>query len=144
MITSFSGAYAFLSNFYPCEVMLDGEWYKSVEHAYQAAKTLNLEERRRIASMPTPGKAKRAGRAVKLRENWEQIKCQVMLQLLRQKFSDARLKELLLDTKDAELIEVNNHKDNYWGVQSESEQGVQSDGADAKPSDLPMARLKSP
>ena len=27
--------------------------------------------------------------------------------------------------------------------ESESEQGVQSDGADAKPSDLPMARLKS-
>ena len=28
--------------------------------------------------------------------------------------------------------------------ESESEQGVQSEGTDAKPSDLPMARVKEP
>ena len=34
-------------------------------------------------------------------------------------------------------------KDARSRSESESEQGVQSEGADAKPSDLPLARLKS-
>ena len=45
-ISSFTGDYSFLSNFHPAEVSLDDINYPSVEHAYQAAKTLNKEERK--------------------------------------------------------------------------------------------------
>src|SRR4051794_10492805 len=60
-IDSFQGEYRFLSNFWPAEVVYEGVTYPSVEHAYQAAKTLSIEERKRIASLPTPGEAKKEG-----------------------------------------------------------------------------------
>lgn len=114
-INCFDGQYAFLSNFYPVEVRLDGEVYATVEHAYQAAKTIRKAERYMIQYAPTPGKAKRLGRKVTLREDWEQVKIHVMLHLLRQKFSVQEFKLALLATQDATLIEGNNHGDTFWG-----------------------------
>lgn len=119
-IVKFSGKYDFLSNFYLCAVYFEsgkskGRMYPSVEHAFQAAKTLDKNERARIASLPTPGMAKRAGRKVTLRENWDYIKFDVMTQLIVQKFSYPELAEKLIDTGDAELIEGNYWHDNYWG-----------------------------
>ena len=58
-IDSFSGEHKFLSNFYPCNVTLDDIGYPSVEHAYQAAKTLNPEERQIIAETAQPNIAKK-------------------------------------------------------------------------------------
>jgi len=66
--------------------------------------------------MQKPGQAKRFGRQVSLRPNWEQIRLDVMLCLVRQKFeADAALAADLLATKDAELIECNDWGDTYWG-----------------------------
>jgi len=115
-IQEFSGEYRFLSNFYPAQVMLDGNWYPTVEHAYQAAKTTSPKVREIIRSSKTPGKAKRSGRVVPLRENWETVKQQVMLDLLRQKFYQGPLCAKLLSTAGHELIEGNAWGDTYWGV----------------------------
>ena len=49
-IEKFEGDYRFLSNFHPCEIIRDGDKYASVEHAYQAAKTIDFEERARLQS----------------------------------------------------------------------------------------------
>lgn len=116
MIDSFSGPYEFLSNFYPCEVEYQGSYYPSVEHAYQAAKTINSHERELIRTAETPGRAKRLGNKITLRADWETIKCQVMLDLLTQKFNYADLREKLLDTGNKQLIEGNNWHDYFWGV----------------------------
>lgn len=70
-IESFSGPYAFLSNFHPCQSYYEGRNYKSVEHAYQAAKTLDPKERVAIQLAPTAAKAKRLGQAVTIREDCE-------------------------------------------------------------------------
>lgn len=124
-IDSFSGKYRFLSNFYRCYIEYEGITYPSVEHAYQAAKTLSKNERSRIAAMSTPGEAKRAGRQVKLRADWEQVKVAIMLELLRKKFDPDALgayapnetkAAALLATGDAELIEGNTWGDRFWGV----------------------------
>ena len=115
-ITSFDGPHRFLSNFHPCGVTLGGERYPSVEHAYQAAKTLNDIGRETIRCCKSAGAAKRLGRCVSLRPGWDKIKLAVMMDLLRQKFSDPELKRLLLATGDAELIEGNTWGDTYWGV----------------------------
>jgi ribA/ribD-fused uncharacterized protein len=92
--------------------------YPTLEHTFQATKTLNLEERERIRLTSTPGEAKKMGRRVKLREDWESIKNLVMLDLLRLKFSDKLpyLKQKLIDTGDAHLIEGNTWHDNHFGV----------------------------
>ena len=116
MIDSFRGEYAFLSNFYSAGVMLDGMYFPTVEHAFQAAKTYDINARKSIAVARTPGEAKRMGKTVLLRDDWESVKCQVMLELLRQKFSKSLLKSKLLATGSEELVEGNNHKDSFWGV----------------------------
>lgn len=116
-ITSFRGPHRFLSNFHPCLVMWHGLTFPSVEHAYQAAKTLQPAEQARIAIAPTPGDAKRLGRHVTLRPDWDNTgKLSVMARLLRQKFADPDLRALLLATGDAELVEGNNWGDRFWGV----------------------------
>lgn len=116
MIDSFSGKYRFLSNFAPCKVQLDGIEYNSTESAYQASKTLNPEGRRKIREAKTPGEAKKLGRTVYLREDWEDVKLDVMENLLRQKFSQPDFKRALLNTEDEELLEGNSWNDVFWGI----------------------------
>jgi ribA/ribD-fused uncharacterized protein len=116
-IAEFQGPYRFLSNFWPAEIEFEGLKYPTVEHAYQSAKTLDVNERRRIAALPTPAEAKAAGRALKLRDDWERVKFDVMEQCVRQKFTrHADLRQQLLDTGDAALEEGNTWGDRVWGV----------------------------
>lgn len=116
-IESFSGKYRFLSNFYPCTVELDGEKYSSVEHAYQAAKTLDIKDRQIIRDTPQPNIVKKLGRYVTVRNNWEEIKLEIMSVLVWQKFStNEELRTKLLETQDYELIEGNWWNDTYWGI----------------------------
>jgi ribA/ribD-fused uncharacterized protein len=119
VIDRFSREYAFLSNFYPLpQRMVDGMGvaYPTAEHAFQASKTLDLEERQRIAALPTPGDAKRAGRQLALRPGWDEIRVWVMGEIVSAKFELPQLADLLLVTGDAELIEGNGWGDTFWGV----------------------------
>lgn len=115
MIKEFQGNYRFLSNFYSVPIEYEGLIYFSTEAAYQAAKTLNQNERLTISQLPTPGEAKRMGRRITLRSDWEQVKDQIMYDICKIKFSFSDLKRLLLGTGNQELIEGNGWHDNYWG-----------------------------
>lgn len=116
-IDCFDGEYAFLSNFYESPIEKDGIIYPTNEHFFQAMKTLDNEERKRIAAAETPGKAKRMGRSVKLRPDWEQSKFQIMKEGLALKFLCHKdLAEKLVATGDAQLIEGNWWGDTTWGV----------------------------
>lgn len=118
-ITLFKDDNGFLSNFYPCTVILDGVEYPSVEHAFQAAKTLDLGMRQKIREAPTPGKAKRMGGVLKLEMSvpaWNVVKVAVMYDLVKQKFNKEPFRTKLLNTGDAELIEGNWWGDTYWGM----------------------------
>ena len=115
-ITSFSGDYRFLSNFFPAEITYEGIKYKTTEHAYQAAKTLVQSLRERVALLYSAAEAKKFGRGIHLREDWETVKFTVMLDVLRLKFSDVALATRLLETGDSELIEGNTWGDQIWGV----------------------------
>ena len=116
-IDSFQGPYRFLSNFWPAEIVFEDVTYPSVEHAYQAAKTLDIGERKRIANLPTASEAKKEGRKLTKRADWEQVKFHVMEECVRYKFTHhAELKAQLLATGQAELIEGNDWGDKIWGV----------------------------
>lgn len=115
-IDEFEGKYRFLSNFFPCVIEYEGITYPSTEHAYQAAKTLNQEHRQMIADMPTPGKAKKAGQIVEVREDWNEIKFWIMYDICKLKFIQPEFEEKLLSTGNVELIEGNYWHDNVWGV----------------------------
>lgn len=116
MIASFSGPHRFLSNFWPCHVELDGEVYVSVEHAYVAAKVTDRVVRKLVSECATAGQVKRLGRKLHLRPDWEAVKLAVMEDLVRQKFTDPLLRELLLSTGQEELVEGNTWGDTFWGV----------------------------
>ena len=115
MIKSFQGANSWLSNFTTCKVLLDGVTYPSTENAFQAAKTLNNNERKPF-TICTAGQAKRAGRKVTLRKDWEKVKITVMEDLVRQKCSREPYKSRLLNTGDQEIQEGNVWNDTFWGV----------------------------
>lgn len=115
-ITAFRGTFGFLSNFSACTVQLDGKSYRSVEAAFQAAKTFNQKEREAIRRAKTPGEAKTLGQRVQLRPDWEAVKVKVMEGFLRQKFSKLDVQYKLLATLGRDLQEGNRHGDTFWGL----------------------------
>lgn len=115
-IDSFKGKYAFLSNFYEAPVEYDGLKFKNSEAAYQAQKCESYEQRKQFQEMD-PSRAKRKGRHVILRHNWDKIKITEMLEIVRCKFQQNEdLKERLLATGDAHLEEGNDWGDTIWGT----------------------------
>jgi ribA/ribD-fused uncharacterized protein len=116
-ITSFSGEYRWMSNFWPSPVTYQGVVYPSVEHIYQAMKTLDESWRAKILSCETPGRAKRMSREVPLRPDWEEVKVGIMTELVQSKFaSSEELARKLLGTGERVIEEGNTWGDTFWGV----------------------------
>lgn len=117
MIDSFDGDYEFLSNFYVHPVTVWGKTYASTEHAFQAAKATNDADHEKVRRCGSPGQAKRMGRAIPCRADWDRVKEDVMLDCLRAKFAPgSELAERLLTTGSKKLVEGNHWGDVYWGV----------------------------
>lgn len=108
--------YGSLSNFATAKVEIGGLTFMSSEAAWQAFKTMDLEKRKLFCSM-TPAASKRAGRKLDLRPDWETVKYDLMVEVLRAKFSqDEDLKRILLSTGDEDLLEdTTGWHDNIWG-----------------------------
>lgn len=105
------------SNFQPFDVPLieDGISYTTVEHYYQAMKTLDISFRLFIAQSPTPSIAKRRGRSVKLRDDWELAKIDIMKTALKHKFSKGTSHYDKLKNYNHPIVEINYWHDNFWG-----------------------------
>lgn len=126
-ITSFRGKYAFLSNFSSVTIRYNGHTYNSLESAFQAQKNpscvdmfrnMGVQEAIEAKRRPIidPGEAKRLGRKVIMRPDWDSVKDRIMLELLTTKFTqNDSLKRELIETGDTILIEGNTWHDNYWG-----------------------------
>ena len=80
MIDCFDGKYAFLSNFYDNPVTYNGLTYLNNEAAFQAQKTLDEDIRKEFITLP-PNLAKRKGRKIALRPDWEEVKETVMMEV---------------------------------------------------------------
>ena len=123
-IKEFKDDYRFLSNFwrvtYTVPVMFEGKThyieFKSSEHAYQAFKANNRKEFDYIRAAETPGKAKRRGREITIRQDWDTIKLNVMMLVVSHKFEIPRLGGQLIYTWPRQLVEGNWWNDQFWGV----------------------------
>lgn len=116
VISEFQREYRFLSNFWYASVEFEGMIFPTVENAYQASKTLNKEERIPFITY-SPGQAKYFGKCLQLRPDWELVKINIMFQLVLYKFTrHENMKQQLLATGSAELIESNYWKDCFYGV----------------------------
>ena len=105
----------FMSNYYPCEFVMNGIRYKNAEAAFQSHKA-PLEERRQFADMP-PASAKRFGRNVAIPANWDEARDDVMRRVVMAKFEQNEdLKQRLLETGTQPIEEdTTSWHDNYWG-----------------------------
>ena len=116
-IKGFFGEYRFLSNFWPCQIVYKGFTFQSSEALFMAHKSGLEEDFEKFSKFIKPGDAKRAGKQVQLRSDWDQIKFDVMEKVLRLKFEqNPDLMEKLLATGDTYLEETNHWKDLCWGV----------------------------
>lgn len=116
---NFRGKYAFLSNFFEVPspgVYFEGFYYPTVEHAYQAAKSLSYRDRLYIYKLGSPVEAKKYGKNISLRSDWELVKIPTMIQLVYFKFKDPWLKDKLVDTYPENIVEENDWGDTFWGT----------------------------
>lgn len=134
-LDGFQGDFEFLSNFCRHTSML---YFRlpygrknarlvvadNVEILFQAAKADSCDDLAFIMQCRTPGQAKRNGRRVRLRKDWEEIKDKIMEELVRQKFTNPMFRdELLAIPDDMYIIEMNHWNDKYWGVCSKTFEG---------------------
>jgi ribA/ribD-fused uncharacterized protein len=116
-ILEFAKEYRFLSNFYPSELVWEGKVWKTSEHAYQAAKTLDLPEREYIRKLASPSLAKQNGRLVDVRPHWDELKYDIMKEIVDLKFRhNPELLKKLIATDGVWLEEGNHHGDKIWGT----------------------------
>lgn len=117
MIKEFQGEYRWLSNFAPCKIILDDKEYPSVEHAYMSAKSNDeawkkmCQDKNNIA-----GTIKKLSKTIKLIENWDTIKFDVMRKCLEQKYNQEPYKSKLKYTKNEFIQEGNMWGDKVWGI----------------------------
>lgn len=118
VIDSFKGPNIILSNFYEninYPFVFDGLTFISGEAAFQSAKTLDMEIRKRFCNLH-PKEAKILGHQVELRPDWEEIKDEIMYQVVKAKFtSHPTLRRRLTNTYPKTLIEGNTWHDNHFG-----------------------------
>ncbi|EFH81522.1 NADAR family protein [Ktedonobacter racemifer] len=113
--------YGCFSNFSRHGIDLDGAWWPTVEHYFQAQKFAGTPYANKIRIAFTPKQAADLGRSRQhpLRPDWEQVKDEIMLKAVRRKFElHTQLRKLLLATGSEELIE-NAPSDYYWGCGSD-------------------------
>lgn len=116
VIDNFDEEYYFLSNFTYAPFVKNNVTWDTVEHYFQAMKTTDLQQRKVIRLAGHPRFAKKFGRQVQLRSDWEQIKYNVMLNAVRAKFTqNIQFGDLLKATGSAFLEEGNWWHDNIWG-----------------------------
>jgi ribA/ribD-fused uncharacterized protein len=115
-ITDFHDGYTYLSNFSSHALLISGQKWPTVEHAFQAAKTTDRGQQQMIRAATSPGLAKRLGKTVTLRPNWNDMRVRVMEKLVALKFAQwPELGLKLRATGDALIVEGNKWHDNFWG-----------------------------
>ena len=111
----FRNEYWFLSNMYPCEIRVNGLVFTCAEACFQSFKTTDVNERKKFQGIDG-FKAKKLGRSVSLRSDWNDIRIEVMSRVIHAKFhQNSDLTKKLQDTGDLPIIEDNTWKDTFWG-----------------------------
>ncbi len=122
-ILEFKDEYAWLSNFALCTIKLDRKKYPSVEHAYQSAKSNDVEWKTFCMSDEKPYRVKKKSAHVELRKDWDSVRIEIMDLCLRQKFTQEPFQSMLLATGDAYIQEGNTWGDLFWGADLETGEG---------------------
>lgn len=110
----FRGDYDFLSNMYHSPIKVNGLVFTCAEAAFQSFKTLDKEERKKFQNIPGT-KAKKLGKKVALRPDWNEIKIEVMHCVVKTKFKQNPELIPRLKAIPGEIVEDNTWNDTFWG-----------------------------
>lgn len=120
MIKEFKNQYFFLSNFYEYPIYYNKLVFCNAEAAFQAQKVINEKDQYKFINL-NASQARKLGKTVQLRKDWEEIKDNIMYEIVKRKFlTNKELQQKLLETKEEELVEGNWWHDTYWGVDSKT------------------------
>ena len=110
------GLYGCFSNFAYAPMEYNGLHFDSSEAAWQAQKCTNSEDIKQFCNLSASA-AKRLGRSVTLRKDWEDVKYDIMVEVLKAKFTqNQNMLRVLLSTQDKLLVEdTTGWHDNIWG-----------------------------
>lgn len=109
--------YGCFSNFYPSQITLKEKIWPTTEHYFQAMKFEGNPYEETIRNAKTPNKAALLGRSrkVPLRDDWEDIKYNIMKEAVLAKFTQHQdLRHNLISTHNRKLIE-HTPGDKCWG-----------------------------
>lgn len=116
MINNFRGQFGFLSNMHDSIIIYQDITYMNAEAAFQSMKTLNIAIRKTFTDLSGP-KAKRKGKSVKLRKDWNDVREEIMYEIVKAKFiQNPLLLRKLLATGNELLEEGNIWGDKFWGT----------------------------
>ncbi len=108
----------FLNNYCEIPVTVNGITFRSSEAAFQAQKTTDTEIQKQFAALD-PDQSKELGHSISLRQDWEQVKLNMMYVVNKAKFSqNPALADKLIATGTEKLVEENNWGDTFWGVEN--------------------------
>ena len=103
----------FLSNDHKIRVEYNGIIYNNSESAYQAQK--HPETRLDFVNLK-PAEAYKLGRSVSLRADWDDVRENIMYEVVRAKFEqNSKIRRMLIGTGDKKLLNTNGYHDNFWG-----------------------------
>lgn len=118
MITEFRGEHYFLNNSYPCSIEYEGCRYNSSESLFQALKSFDVRDRVALSRL-SPEDAIIYSKRMKVREDWEEIKVDIMYYVLLLKFNqNPNLMKELLET-EGEIIFYKGDVESSWGASVE-------------------------
>lgn len=110
----FRNEFYFMSNMFPVEIKIGEYTFSCAESAFQAAKCIKPEDKKRFEGL-NGFEAKKLGRKVALRPDWNDVRIPLMKRILKIKFSHPDLAEKLMAVK-GDIIEENTWHDTFWGV----------------------------
>lgn len=115
-IDSFKDEYSWLSNMSLLPIQYKGRYFCCTESAYQAEKCANERDKDMFIHL-NGYESKKLGRNIQIRDDWNEVRLQVMEELTALKYTPhTPLAIRLLETGDAEIVEGNNWKDTFWGI----------------------------
>ena len=116
-VTAFSGRFSRLSNLHPCDIIVNGRRFSSVEQVYQYEKAIVGQRKDiadRIRQTDDPVEAMYLGKGIEVKQDtWTDRKEQIMDIALEAKFSLPQFKFAL---RQAEGIIGEATKDQFWGT----------------------------
>lgn len=116
MIYRFREQYGWLSNMKTANIHYKGHDFKSTENAFMWQKNPDDASWLKECLTLPPNECKKRSREISLRPDWNDVKLNVMYEVLVIKFTQEPFKTLLLETENQNIVEGNYHNDKFWGV----------------------------